>query len=243
MKKNNDKIHNLGKKIYLLCYTKPRYKMEISKLIYGDPKKKGIYPEIKKLEKEGWIIKADSKIAKENNLMDIYKDKLDFSSRNAEKRQYYFSLLDPLKNAILDKLKKENIKFNNEEMKELDSILSLFLARDLIENAIKNYDFSKNIDFFERIFEGINFFNIVLVNQAIDQFSDKILDKQYIRVHYKLSKINSYVSELFKTYTYTGFLTFYEEALDLDGIKKKLYKKEYKIDDFFEEYNKYFNVK
>jgi len=212
MKKNEEEIYNLGKKIYLLCYTKPRYKMEISEMIYGDPKKKSIYPEIKKLEKKGWIKKADNKI------IDYFKDKLDLSGRNAEKRQYYISSYKPLKIAIIERYKDKNVEFSKEELEEFEKILYMLLSRHLIDNIIKSCDLRKNIDLFDRVLDNINFFNSMVLWYAIEEDLEKYYNKKYIRVNHKLSKFNPYSSKLI--HEYLGLTVNYLEELDLDGLRK-----------------------
>lgn len=199
MKKNNIEIHNLGKKIYILCYVRPCYKSKISEMIYGDSNKKGIYQEIKKLEKNNWIKKADNKII----------TKLDLSGRNAKKRQYYISLYFPLKNAIVDKLKQNNITFNNEELIELEKILDHDIIKDIIEITIKSNDLSKNIDLFDKILDSLNFFgslSMVIVAKKLIKFKEKtsfnFITPKELNILSKFSKINKEFSDIMIKYIF-----------------------------------------
>ncbi len=98
MEKNNEKIDNLGKKIYLLMYSRPRYKAEISNMIYRR-ECKAIYPEIKKLEKLKWIKQIDYKKPTD------YKDPKPNAGKRANRRQYYIAKIDPIMEVISRKVK------------------------------------------------------------------------------------------------------------------------------------------
>jgi len=112
MEKKEKKIGKLAKKIYLLTYGKPRYKLEISNMIY-DRENKVIYPEIKKLEKYNWIKKtsrpkdADTKKA----------------GKRSNKRQYYCANAKPLFDSILWDLEEKNISLTSKEKESLTRYL------------------------------------------------------------------------------------------------------------------------
>lgn len=86
-------MQNLREKIYLLTYGKPRYKSEISKLLYGEDVKQ-IYPMFKKLESPGikWIKKVNYKENKEDD-------------GRSKSRIYYQANAEPLFDSICQDLK------------------------------------------------------------------------------------------------------------------------------------------
>ena len=194
-----DKIGNLGKKIYLICYNKPRYELEISNIIYGY-ESKGVYPEIKKLERNNWIEKADKKT------IDKYISPEEQAKQNAEKRKYYFANVEPLYNYIFDKLTKNNITLNDEEKNELKTMLNTDYTSEICENIIKNYDLNENIDLFPLISENINMFHAFILTVYEHKYVNlgakinEIPKKPFIRVHKKLSEINLSQTKMLKNY-------------------------------------------
>jgi len=89
---------NLKEKIYLLAYGEPRYKLEISNILYGKEQKQ-IYPVINDLIKDNWI--------------EITDYTLDEKDKRANKRIYYKANIEPLYDNIcqdLEKLAKESIE-------------------------------------------------------------------------------------------------------------------------------------
>lgn len=122
---NMDRIINLGEKIYFLTYGRPRYKADISEILYGR-ESKAIYPEIKKLEKNKWIEKLDMRDALtkigELNCVELEKDMQKMDGRG-QKRQYYYAKVQPMFENICEFLKKLGITFNSEEEKKLIGFL------------------------------------------------------------------------------------------------------------------------
>ena len=179
MKEKKIEIHNLGKKIYFLCYSRPRYKLEISNMIYGC-ESKGIYPEIKKLEKKEWIKKADKKIIDEFNKQK-HSDKLDLSSQNAEKRKYYYADNKPIYEDIINFLKKQNIDLNEKEKLVLEKLTNK-LSRTIAEIMIMHVDLKENVDLFEKFREYLNIWCVFFLTSLkyLDE-SPKILLKSFFR--------------------------------------------------------------
>jgi len=141
-----ERIQNLKEKIYLLTYGKPRYKSEISKLLYGKDVKQ-IYPEIKKLESPGtkWIKKVNYK-------GDIEGDIEDGRSIN---RIYYHANVEPLfdsmcrdlknmqeKLSVVDKNKHNLFKWEDIELTvDEEKKLQYFLGHNVFRKFV--YDLSE----------------------------------------------------------------------------------------------------
>jgi len=133
MKKNTKKnveIHNLGKNIYFLMYGMPRFKWEISKLIYGR-ESKAVYPEIKKLYEAKWIKNIDPS---------KWKDLQFTSDKREQKRKYFYANSKPLLDSICDDLSKIDIKLDDIEKKRLINFLDSEAFRrfvfEISENAV-----------------------------------------------------------------------------------------------------------
>jgi len=136
-----ERIQDLREKIYLLTYGKPRYKAEISKLLYGKDVKQ-IYPEIKKLESPSmkWLKKVN------------YKG--DIEDGRSKNRIYYQANVEPLFDSIckdlkdiqgkLSKSKKKDNKFNLEltinEKERLYNLLDHEVFRKFVYNISKRVE-------------------------------------------------------------------------------------------------------
>ena len=187
MGKKREKVNNLGKKIYFVTYAKPRYKLEISKMIYGY-ESKAIYPEIKKLERLKWI-----KQKKPNDL--------DIGDKRAYKRQYYIAETKPLMDYVIERLKKNNINFTKEELKELELVLYVDYTAELIDSVVDLYGLDGNIDLFPIVIENLNFYFVLLSSwvENHEKYMNLDLDKlRYIRIHRKLANLNPNQSKIMK---------------------------------------------
>lgn len=137
------RVNDLGEKIYLIVYGKPKYKLEISKKIYGK-ESKSIYPEIKKLEQKGWIKQIK------------YKD-VETRDKRAERRQYYYTNVKPLFNSICQDLKemqtrlsaskkKINIELTNIERKKLLHLLDSKVFRVFVGDFVNKVEHTDGLD-------------------------------------------------------------------------------------------------
>ncbi len=184
------KIRDLGEKIYLICYGRPRYKLEISNKIYGY-ESKAIYPEIKKLEKMGWIKQVDYE-------PDFDTDPNPKSGKRAKRRQYYYADIKPLFDSICQDLdessKKWNdptVKLNKDEKKQLITLLNLKIFRGSTSEGIKLMNL-KTSNVFSEIKTGISFLCIYLtwIFRYCESFDikDKKEKKKLIELTKKPSK-------------------------------------------------------
>ncbi|MCK5260875.1 MAG: hypothetical protein KAJ44_01700 [Thermoplasmatales archaeon] len=216
-----ERITDLGEKIYLICYGRPRYKLEISKKIYGE-ESKAIYPEIKKLEKNQWIKRVD------------YKDPNPESGKRANKRQYYYSNPEPLYevfckdlNHILPKIvknphllnwhwKEKDDMLNSDEMRKIQSLLSHKVFRSLI------YKLTEKIE--QTLGLSAPFFNFSFIKTQMANFCMFSLYFEIMRVFQTANdpeddeEVGEIFTELFKVPINNKYTDISEGVLSLGHI-------------------------
>ena len=135
-----ERVKNVRDTIYLLIFSKPRYALEVSKLIYGRENKR-VFAEIKQLLNDNWI---------KEFTVDI-----DIEDRRAIQRKYYRALSDPIVRYV------QNTSFKlmlleHEKEEFLKHFLKLILSSQAFRYWIKN-NIPKN---FKTI--SINAFDFIL---------------------------------------------------------------------------------
>lgn len=126
----NKRVTNLDEKIFLATFSKPRYKAEISNLIYGR-EQKSIYPKIDQLIKKGWIRYTDFTPTTEIN-----------DDGRANKRIYLKGTIEPIYKEIINRFNKKDIvltKNNREKLKK-------YLDSDDFRIYCGDYDKKKSIN-------------------------------------------------------------------------------------------------
>jgi len=103
------RITNLDEKIFLTTFSEPRYKAEISNMLYGK-EKKTIYPKINELIELGWIKELKNYSPEEED-------------GRAKKRVYLQGTIKPFYDRFIHILKESDESLSQDEKKQLKQFL------------------------------------------------------------------------------------------------------------------------
>jgi hemerythrin-like domain-containing protein len=125
--KKQKRITNLDEKIFLVAFGKPRYKSEISRIIYGE-EKKTIYPRIDDLIQKGW-------------LEEIEKKPFEETDGRARKRAYLKGTPKPFFDRFVSILKEHDESLSKDEEKRIISFIdSEWFRKNCIAKDYENVD-------------------------------------------------------------------------------------------------------
>lgn len=190
-----EKTQKLGEKIYFLTYGKPRYKAEISQLLYGE-EKKTIYPVIKKLVKKKWIRRDYLKKTKKKCLGD----------GRAVNRKYFLANVEPLFENICNDMKRAKVELNDNEKQRLKKVLDSPSFRNIITKISEDYVYTEEIT-------GIN--KIRKVNEPTEEINGfHILTEMIFTTSVLLSFMNNYLKSNLKKLNKKTTEEFLRELMD-----------------------------
>lgn len=131
MEKEPKKILNLEEKIYFLTFVKPRYKTEISKMIYGKEVKQ-IFPLINKLKKHTQI---------KETIVPIKQQEIKHEGDRAKARNYLKANPEPLVEEFCKKLEdKTQASLTKKEKDKLKRFIYSDTFKTHVEDFLNNND-------------------------------------------------------------------------------------------------------
>jgi len=201
------RIINLDEKIYLATFNKPRYKAEISRMLYGK-EKKTIYPKINELVKKGWI----------KELKDYSPEEED---GRAKKRVYLKGTIKPFYDRLISTLKKYDKSLSKGEEKQLKQFIESDFFRNFCGDNPKHvtigYVFEQMYYWFAYSIVNMNFQRVIY--KDIEFFPElKNMDEELISL---IASLGSYRSDFFIEILYSFTNEFWDVLYDFVHMDKK----------------------